>query len=140
MATIVTTTPTHSKYADVHADIEEVFATAAWKATKITAIPSNFNVTVGTVEFVKLEILPNSIQQGYADFGVKGQVIIQIYPESGTGTKRMMAIADILDTLLETKTFIRGTQTGSSVLNVIGTDTANPALYRADYTVGFTLY
>jgi len=129
-----------AKYANVHADIEEVFASAAWTATGITAIPSNFNVIVGTTEFVKVEILPSSVQQGYADFGVKGQVIIQIYPEAGTGTTRMMAIADILDTLLETKTFIRGTQTGSSVLNVIGTDTANPALYRADYTVGFTLY
>lgn len=130
-----------SKYTKLQLDVESVFSTTAWKAESIAAYPGNFEGEIGAKEFVKIELLPSSSEDMFGHFsGIEGQVIIQIYVPAGQGMTRVLAVADILDTYFQAKRFANGTSTGSSALNIIGKDKANPALYRADYTVDFTLF
>ena len=125
------------KYTSVFLDIESVFGSQDWIAEKIFTTSSTFTGTVAQDEFVKTEILPLESEASYDRNGIRGQVIVQIYIESGFGSMRVNEIADILDNYLQNKSFINGTSTGSSVLNILGIDRLNPALYRGDYTVDF---
>jgi hypothetical protein len=130
-----------SKYNKVQLDLESVFSTTAWKAESIPAFPGNFEGDIGATEFVKLEILPSGTIESFGHFsGIEGQVIIQVYVSAGKGMTRLLAVADILDNYFQAQKFVNGTSTGSSALNVIGKDSANPALFRADYTVSFSLF
>jgi len=130
-----------NKYKRVRLDIESVFSSAAWKAESIPAYPANYEGDSKSKTFVKLEILPSSQVEFYGNFdGVSGQVIIQIYVPAGMGMIALMDNADTLDTYFKSKTFANGTSTDSSTLNIIGKDSANPALFRGDYTVNFTLF
>ena len=51
-----------------------------------------------------------------------------------------MEIADLLDNLLQNKTFTNGTKTRESGLTVLGLDKDNPELFRGDYSVQFIHY
>jgi len=130
-----------SKYIKLQLDVESVFSTTAWKAESIAAYPGNFEGEIGAKEFVKLELLPSSGEDAFGNFsGIEGQIIIQIYVPAGQGMARVLAVAGILDSYFQAKHFVNGTSTGSSAINIIGKDKANPALFRADYTVSFKLF
>ena len=126
------------KYSNFIRDVENVFASDEWKAEGITTIPSNYIDTLGTDEFLRIETVPVITQQDYAQFGLKGQIIIQIYTPAGQGVMRLYTISDILDRYLQGKSFTNGTATSSSVISILGSDSVNPALFRADYSVDFT--
>ena len=128
------------KYENLHSDIEGLFATANWTSNGIATYPSNFKVPSNETEFVKIEILPLRINNSYNRFGVEGLTIIQIYVKADQGTKRLMEIADLLDSLLQNKTLANGTKIESSSINIMGQDKDNPNLFRGDYTVNFKFF
>lgn len=129
-----------SKFVKLLSDVESVFTTSTWTSTNISAFPSNFRVPENTSEFVKLEVLPLRDNSDYGRCGVEGIIYVQIYVQANQGVRRLMEIADILDTLLQAKSLPNGTKTQASSLNVIGMDRDNPELFRADFAVDFTYY
>jgi len=129
-----------SKYTDVISDIEGQFATSTWTANSITAFPSNYRVPANQSEFVKIEVLPLKSNIDYGRFGIEGIIYIQTYVQANNGVRRLMEIADLLDNLLQNKTFTNGTQTRESGLSVLGLDKDNPELFRGDYSVQFIHY
>ena len=134
-----------ARYRDIQSDVENIFASDAWIDTGIKAIPSNFNGPVGSDEFVKVEVIPGSPRVFYGTTsantsGTIGQIIVQIYTESGRGPTRGYEIADTLDTLLQQARLTNGTRTGSSAVAEIGTDQDNESLFRTEYVVNFTHY
>jgi hypothetical protein len=134
-----------SRFRDVQTDIEKIFATTEWTDESIQAFPANYAGGTSATEFVKVEIVPGTQtprnRRSFANTtNVSGQVIIQIYVKTGYGLTRAMEIADILDGLLNSKLLDRGTNTGIPVLDVVGTDTDDKALYRVDFIVNFTKY
>lgn len=129
-----------AKYADVLRDVEEVFASAEWTSTNITAYPVNYQGGSFSDESVRIEVIPGRPITNYGDLGVGGQIIIQIYTRAGEGITRTMQIADSLDTVLQAKTLQRGTQTGTSSLSFLGIDNDDNSLFRADYSISFRNY
>jgi hypothetical protein len=99
--------------------------------------------TVGTQEeYGRVSVLPST--SSYSAHGVikklEGLVAIKLFVKAGEGQRRMMAIADILDTLLEHKLLTNGTQLGTSYLSIEGLDSSNSSLYSASYFIPFTTY
>ena len=132
---------TKMKYADVIRDIEEQFANENWSIlSKVKAYPSNYQGPNNENEFVKIEFVPAQPVNNYGQFGVAGQVIIQIYTEAGIGLTRTSDVAHDLDVLIENKRFSRGTITGTSSLSFLGIDNDDNSLFRADYSIGFRNY
>jgi hypothetical protein len=129
-----------SKFTNAHRDIESVFATSAWTSLNIPAYPVGLSVPSDKTEFVKVEFLPLRENIDYSRFGIEGLAIIQIYIPTNQGIKRLMEIADFLDSILQNKSLNNGTKTGSSFLNILGSDTDNPSLFRGDYQVNFTFF
>jgi len=129
-----------SKYVDILADIEGQFNLQQWKALNISAFPANFRIPKDLSEFVKLEVLPLRSNTDYGRFGIEGIVYVQIYVPANQGLKRLMEIADTLDSLLENKTMFEGTTTSESTMQVLGLDTDNPDLFRGDYAIDFKFY
>lgn len=131
-----------SKYSNLYSDIYAFFAAPAWSNEGIKTIPSNF-VTKGLGnEFIRLNIIPSGIIN--APNSSSGQLIIDIFVAAGDGHKRLAAIADKLDTYLVKKskaTTLNGvTQFGDSALVPVGFDTANPSLYRGNYSISFNYF
>ena len=129
-----------SKYANVVSDIEGLFATATWTNNSISAYPSNYEIPSTDNEFVKIEVLPLNTNSGYSRAGIQGLVIIQVYVTANKGIRRLMEIADLLDSLIQNKTLSNGTKLESSSMSVLGQDKDNPDLFRGDYTVNFKFY
>lgn len=129
-----------SKYANLLSDIEGQFGISSWTSNSIKSFPSNFLVPANTSEFVKIEILPLRDNSDYGRSGVEGICYIQVYVQANQGVKRLMEIADLLDSILQNKTLTNGTQTESSSLQVVGVDRDNPELFRGDYSIDFKFY
>jgi len=124
-------------------DIEYVFGSASWTANNIKTFPMNYLGSKGaSTEYVLINVLPSS-SSNYA-FGVKketnGLVAVKIFVKAGDGQGRLMAIANLLDTVLDNKTLPNGTKLGTSYLTVEGLDPSNKALYSASYIIPFTHY
>ena len=129
-----------SKYTQILNDVESQFASSTWTTNNISAFPVNYVVPAQLQEFVKIEILPLRSNEDYNRFGISGLVIIQIYVKANQGSKRLMEIADLLDTLLQNKQLGTGTDTQASSLSVLGIDRDNPELFRGDYSVDFNYF
>ena len=129
-----------SKFVNLLSDVEGQFATSTWTSQNISAFPANFRVPETKSEFVKLEVLPLRDNSDYGRCGIEGIIYVQIYVQANQGLKRLMEIADILDTILQAKSLPNGTKTQASSLNVLGMDRDNPELFRADFAVNFTYY
>ena len=124
-------------------DIEEVFGSSSWTVNNIRTYPMNYlGNKDSNDEYVLMNVLPSS-SSNYA-FGVKketnGLVAVKIFVKAGDGQGRLMAIANLLDTVLDNKTLSNGTKLGTSYLNVEGLDPSNKALYSASYIIPFTHY
>jgi len=124
-------------------DVETVFGSAAWTANNIKTYPMNYlGSKSSSTEYVLLNVLPSS-SENYA-FGVsketKGLVAVKMFVKAGDGQGRLMAIANLLDTVLQNKTLPNGTKLGTSYLTVEGLDPSNKALYSASYIIPFTHY
>jgi len=124
-------------------DIEEVFGSSSWTVNNIRTYPMNYlGNKDSNDEYVLMNVLPSS-SSNYA-FGVKketnGLVAVKIFVKAGDGQGRLMAIANLLDTVLDNKTLSNGTKLGTSYLTVEGLDPSNKALYSASYIIPFTHY
>lgn len=130
-------------YDDILRDIETVFGSSDWTTHNIKTIPDNYLGTIGSNdEYVMLKVMPSS--GFYLAYGVEkqteGLVAVKIFVKAGEGQGRVMAISDLLDTLLENKTLPNGTRLKTSYLNVEGLDPQNKALYSASYIIPFTKF
>jgi hypothetical protein len=128
-----------AKFSEVIEDIEGIFGTSSWTSKSIQAYPANYSGAY-TNEFVKLEVIPSRPLNIFGNLSVQGQVIAQIYVQTGLGTRRIMEIADHLDDVLQAKTLSNGTQTGTSALSFLGVDPDDNSLFRADYSISFKKY
>jgi len=119
-------------------DVELVFGSSAWTTNNIKTYPMNYlgNKDSNT-EYVLMNVLPSS-SRNY-EFGV-GLIAVKIFVKAGDGQGRLMAIANLLDTVLDNKTLSNGTKLGTSYLTVEGLDPSNKALYSASYIIPFTHY
>jgi hypothetical protein len=122
-------------------DVETAFASATWTANNIQTIPDNY-LGVKSDEYVLLKVMPSN--SSLAAYGVEkqieGMVAVKMFTKAGEGQGRVMAIANLLDIILENKTLPNGTRLGASYLNVEGLDPQNKALYSASYIIPFTKY
>lgn len=122
-------------------DVETVFASATWTANNIQTIPDNY-LGVKSDEYVLLKVMPsNSSLSAYGvEKQIEGMVAVKMFTKAGEGQGRVMAIANLLDIILENKTLPNGTRLGTSYLNVEGLDPQNKALYSASYIIPFIKY
>ena len=129
---------------NVLADIEEVFGGAVWNANSIPTFPMNYQGSIGVnvQEFVRLNVLPSSSSNYAYDDKKKttGLIAVKMFVKAGDGQGRLMAIADLLDIVLQNKTLPNGTSLGTSYLTIEGLDPSNNSLYSASYFIPFTLY
>jgi hypothetical protein len=128
-----------AKFTEVIEVIEGIFATSSWSSKSIQAYPVNYTGSY-TTEFIKLEVVPSRPLNIYSNLSVQGQIIVQIYVQTGLGSRRIAQIADELDDVLQAKTLSNGTQTGTSALSFLGVDPDDNSLFRADYTISFKKY
>jgi hypothetical protein len=124
-------------------DIEGVFASAPWTTNGILTVPSNYQGTKNNArEYCLMTVLPSSGSD--YDYSrnklLSGTVAIKIFVPAGSGQGRLMAIADLLNSVLENTTLTNNTRLGKSYLQVEGLDAANKSLYSASYFIPFTLY
>ena len=132
-----------SSYSQTIQEVEAIFASPTWVSNDIKAYSSNVTA-IGTkpAEYVVLELLPAQpleIQYGDAQ-QVSGLIIIQIYTQVNTGSRRTYEISDLLDEVLQRQSLGISVQTHSSALNVKGNDPDDPTRFRADYVLRFTSY
>ena len=135
-------------YTQILRDIEGVFSSATWLANSIPTYPADYQGCKGSStgtnagEYAILTVMPTS-SSNYA-YGVskqaEGLVAVKVFTKSGLGQGRLMAIATLLDTVLDNKTLPNGTRLGTSYLNVEGLDPHNSALSSASYLIPFTSY
>lgn len=122
-------------------DVETAFASITWTVNNIQTIPDNY---LGDTldEHVLVKVMPNngSLSAYGVEKQIDGMVAVKMFTKAGEGQGRIMAIANLLDILLENKTLPNGTRLGTSYLNVEGLDPQNKALYSASYIIPFTKY
>lgn len=130
-------------YDNVLADIEGLFTTSYWTTQNISMFPANYMGKKGKLtEYGQVSVMPSSSDTiGHAVVKrLTGLVAIKLFVKAGEGQKRIMQMADILDTLMEHKHLTNGTELGASYLNLEGLDPANSSLYSASYIIPFTKY
>lgn len=122
-------------------DVETTFASATWTANNIQTIPDNY-LGDKKDEYVLVKVMPsNSSLNAYGvEKRVEGLIAVKMFTKAGEGQGRVMAIANLLDVLLENKALTNGTKLGTSYLTVEGLDPQNNALYSASYIIPFTHY
>ena len=128
---------------DILEDIESVFAGTVWKAAKVPTFPNNYQGKMaGIKEYAILNVLPSSSQHHSFGAGkqIDGLVAVKMFVPAGHGQLRLMAIADVLDTVLDSKTLPNNTKLGTSYLSVEGLDSSNSSLYSATYFIPFKSY
>jgi len=125
-------------------DIESVFASPTWTSNKLLTYPDNYTGSIpeGTLEYIQLKVLPaNSNQNSYSGGkALTGLIAIKIFVKAGEGQGRAMAIADLLDIVLQNKTLPNKTKLDTSYLSVEGLDPSDKSLYSASYFIPFKLY
>ena len=124
-------------------EIQSVFASLAWTSKQIAIYPDNYQGTiVNPDEYLRMNIIPAD-SNNYAYEGrkvVSGVMFIKIFVKAGEGQKRIMQIADELDSVLQNKTLTNKTQLGTSFITMEGLDPSNQSLYSARYTIPFKKY
>jgi len=129
-------------FSSLKSAIELVFSSSSWTTNNISIYPDNYQGTISNQnEFCRLNILPASSSSNYGGSkNFSGTIIISIYVKAGEGQSRIMAISDILDVLLSNKKLNNGPEFGTSYLQIGGLDSANSALYTAQYVIPFNTY
>jgi len=125
-------------------DIEGVFGSDTWTSNQILTYPDNYTGAIpdSTTEYVQVKVMP-SISDYHAYSGGKtlsGMIAVKILVKAGEGQGRAMAVADLLDIVLQNKTLPNKTQLGTSYLSVEGLDSSNKSLYSASYFIPFKIY
>jgi len=130
------------KYTDLETDIFSIFASTSWESENIDTYPGNFISTGNSKEFIRVNIIPSG--KGVNRVSISGVVIIDIFTFAGEGTRKASLIADTLDKYLGDKAIAlqsgKTTQFGSSSMTLSGSDSDNPSLFRASYTIPFNFF
>lgn len=116
--------------------------------TDVRVYPQNYQGTISTDEWVRLNILQGgSTQIGYEkEQATNGQIICNVFVPVKAGLRRAMSIADRLDTILKNDSSFNsgnitsGIQTTNSFITTIGVDSVDSGLFRIDYTINFNQY
>jgi len=129
-------------YANLLSDINGVFASTAWTSQSINIYPDNYQGTIATPdEYLRLSVLPSDGE--HLDFQktkiLSGTIIIKIFIKAGNGQSRILAISDILDTVLQNKLLTNKTKLESSYTTMDGLDSSNKSLYTATYIIPFKI-
>ncbi len=132
------------KYASLSKSINSIFDTAAWKLENIKTYPDNFTQTGNVPEFIRISTVPSGGMKENTFKSASGVLLIDIFITSGNGPSQGYYIADRLDKYLVSQT-ITIAQKGNiqllqSSLTTLGSDSANPALFRFRYTIPFTFF
>jgi hypothetical protein len=130
------------KYIDTQNDIFSIFALDTWQTQAIKTYPQNYIAVNPGNEFIRVTIIPSG--KGINMKSVSGILIIDIFAETGKGTKRTFEIADSLDSFLVGKSRSTSgnnvTQFTSSNVQSLGIDKDNQSLYRTQYSIPFNYY
>ena len=130
-----------AKFRDIQQDLESVFASPEWVATGIAAYPSTYDGPTGGGEFVRINIISGAGDVGgFSTYRVNGQLRLDLFVAGNDPDKRANEIADILDSILQGRTFTNGTQTRASFLANRGRDEASGSLTRYNYNLPFVYY
>lgn len=124
-------------------DIETVFSSENWTSNKIPTYPSNYQGSKSqATEYTLLSVMPSgSNDYAYdAKKELSGLVAVKIFVKAGEGQGRTMAIADLLDLVLQHKQLPNGTILKSSHISMGGLDLINKSLYSATYLIPFTKF
>jgi hypothetical protein len=129
-------------YTNLLSDINGVFASTAWTSQNINIYPDNYQGTIATPdEYLRLNVLP--AEGDHLDFhkakSISGSIMIKIFVKAGNGQSRILAISDILDTVLQNKLLTNKTGLGASFTTMEGLDSSNQSLYTATYTIPFKI-
>jgi hypothetical protein len=121
--------------------VYSVFATPAWAATQVIALPSNFQGQTPAGKHVKISILPARASALSHARGkqLSGLLVIAVFTSTSSGDTELFAIGDILDTFLQKKR-INGVDFGLSTCVPVGVDPDNKLLYRGNYSISFTSF
>ena len=129
------------KYDALYKDLFSVFASSGWQAENIKTFPENY-VGDGGTEYIR--VTPLMSEEPLNNQSVSGLIHIEIFVPAGEGPARARQIADRLESHLAGKAVSlssgRVTQFFSSNLSKLGSDPANPALYRMLYSLPFKHY
>lgn len=132
------------KYKSVNDDIYSIFASPAWNAVSIKALPDNFSNTKNFVEFIRISVLTHGSSLVNPPRSVSGQLMIDIFVPAGQGMGRLLEVADVLDTFLAGRSIATSsggtTQLGVSSLAPNGLDSANASLFRGTYSISFNYF
>lgn len=123
--------------------LNALFGSATWTSNNIPTYPENYKGKISNKdEYCRINVLPadSEVSVYGGGKGLQGTLIVDIYVKAGNGQARIMAIADLLDILLQTKNLTNGLELGTSYINNVGEDKANKSLYNAKYLIPFKSY
>ena len=129
------------KYFSSTESVFSVFASDAWKAEGIPAVPTGAELSPSPDEWIRLDLLLGN--KGVNTVSTKGQLLIDIFTPFGNGPVRASQIADILDAHLACQSvqLVGGVaQFGASTVAFMGRDRANSSLAWAQYAVNFNFF
>ena len=130
------------KYSELLADVFTIFAAPAWVGENIKTYPENFLIVSPGDEFIRVSVIPSG--PGINPKSVSGVLQIDLFSSAGSGPKRLLEIADKLDTYLQQKTVSgrprASLQCFTSSFASRGRDPDNTGLYRGLYTIPFSYF
>lgn len=117
--------------------VEALFATPlVVGGTTVKVYPANYQGNITATEWVRLNVFSFNSELFFGSQASTGQIVCNIFVPSGTGQRRAVAIADVLDAYLSRKIF-SSIQTTNGYINNIGVEKNDSGLYRIDYIVNF---
>ena len=129
------------KYFSSTESVFSVFASDAWKAEGIPAVPVGAELVPSPDEWIRLDLVLGD--HGTNTVSTRGQLVIDIFTPYGNGPMRASQIADILDAHLACQSvhLVGGVaQFGASTMAFMGRDKANQALSWSQYAVNFNFF
>lgn len=129
------------KYFSSTDSVFSVFASDAWKAEGIPAVPLGAELSPMPDEWIRLDLILGT--KGVNIVSTKGQLLIDIFTPFGNGPVRANQIADILDAHLACQSVhLAGgvAQFGASTMAFMGRDKANSSLSWSQYAVNFNFF
>ena len=130
------------KYLNLEQDVFQIIEQKLKTEQDLKVYPSNYLALNSGNKFLRCSIIPSG--KGINLNSVSGLLIIDIFTPVGVGPRDATLIADILDQELAGKSINsvnnNVTQFMGSTFVHVGVDSANPSLFRSNYTVPFNFF